>query len=170
MKVVTGSDVAGLGVEDFCHREYPRLYGALRLYCGDPWLAEELAQEALARSVRHWDEVRTMEAPGAWVHRVAINLANSWFRRTAAERRALGRSRPEDAFRDPDSPTLVAVRDAVASLPRRQREVVILRFFEDLSVRATAERMGCAEGTVKGLLSDAIRSLRARGLDVNDAD
>lgn len=157
-------------VDHFCEREYPRLYGTLRLYCGDVWLAEELAQEALARAVRHWDTVGQMEAPGAWVHRVAINLANSSFRRSAAERRALRRRPLARSVEDSDSATLVAVRHAVAGLPPRQREVVILRFFHDLSVRAAATRMGCAEGTVKGLLSDAIRSLRTRGLEVSDGE
>jgi RNA polymerase sigma-70 factor (ECF subfamily) len=157
-------------VDDFCHHEYPRLYGTLRLYCGDVWLAEELAQEALARAVRHWANVVRMDAPGAWVHRVAINLANSWFRRSAAERRALRRAPVRDSHEEPDNPTIIAVRQAVADLPARQREVVILRFFHDLPVRAAAERMDCAEGTVKGLLSDAIRSLRMRGLVVSDDD
>jgi RNA polymerase sigma-70 factor (ECF subfamily) len=165
---VAAGDVVALEVDDFCRREYPRLYGTLRLYCGDVSLAEELAQEAFARAVRHWDKVATMAAPGAWVHRVALNLANSRFRRSAAERRALARARGGDSFEGPDSPTLIAVRQAVAALPPRQREVVILRFFHDLSVRATAERMACAEGTVKSLLADAIRSLRARGLEVDD--
>jgi RNA polymerase sigma factor (sigma-70 family) len=164
---VAARDVVVLEVDDFCHREYPRLYGTLRLYCGDVWLAEELAQEALARAVRRWDRVGRMDAPGAWVHRVAINLANSWFRRSAAERRVLRRTSVGDAHEDPDSATLIAVRQAVAALSPRQREVVILRFFHDLPVRAAAERMACAEGTVKSLLADAIRSLRARGLEVS---
>lgn len=170
MAGITTGDVAVRQVERFCHREYPRLYGTLRLYCGDVWLAEELAQEALARAVRHWDTVSRMEAPGAWVHRVAINLANSAFRRSAAERRALRRAPLADSAEDPDNATVVAVRRAVAALPPRQREVVILRFFHDLPVRVAAERMGCAEGTVKGLLFDAIRSLRGQGLEVTVDD
>ena len=168
MAGAAAEDVEALEVDDFCRREYERLYGTLRLYCGDVWLAEELVQEALARAVRHREKVGRMEAPSAWVHRVAINLANSSFRRSAAERRALRRTRVGDSFEDPDGPTLIAVRQAVAALPPRQREVVILRFFHDLPVRAAAERMACAEGTVKGLLADAIRSLRARGLEVSD--
>ncbi len=164
-------EVEGVGtVDDFCHAEYARLYGTLRLYCNDRWLAEELAQEALARVVHHWARVQAMDAPGAWLHRVAINLANSSFRRRAAERRATGRAElGRDSYDDPDSPTVVAVRDAGRALPTRQRAVVILRYFQDLSVKTTAARMNCAEGNVKGLLADAIRSLRARGFEV-DAD
>ena len=157
-------------VDDFCRGEYGRIYGTLRLYCGDVALAEELAQEALARAVKHWDRVQTMDAPSAWLHRVAINLANSTFRRRAAERRATARSLPHPtSYEDPDSPTVVAVRLAVLGLPPRQREVVILRFFHDMPVKTTAKRMRCSEGTVKGLLADAIASLRRRGFQV-DAD
>lgn len=170
-RLVEEAEVVAGSVDDFCHREYARLYGTLRLYCNDRWLAEELAQEALARVVRHWGQVQVMDAPGAWLHRVAINLANSSFRRRAAERRATSRAHTvRDSYDDPDSPTIVAVRQAVRALPARQREVVILRYFQDLSVRATATRMRCAEGNVKGLLADAIRSLRARGLEVQGDD
>lgn len=68
----------------FCRLEHPRLVGTLGLYTGDADLAEELAQDALLRACRDWDRVRTFAAPGAWVHRVAINLANSAFRSRAA--------------------------------------------------------------------------------------
>lgn len=168
MAWVAAGDAGVPEVEEFCHREYARLYGTLRLYCGDVWLAEELSQEALARAVRHWDRVGAMDAPGAWVHRVAINLANSSFRRAAAERRALRKTPHRNRHDDPDGPTAIAVREAVAALPPRQREVVVLRFFHDLPVRDAAQQMRCAEGTVKSLLADAIRSLRERGLEVND--
>jgi RNA polymerase sigma-70 factor (sigma-E family) len=167
-EAATAGDTA---VDDFCRAEYTRLFGTLRLYCGEVALAEDLAQEALARLVRHWERVRMMDAPGAWLHRVAINLANSAFRRRMAERRATGRiASPTDRHEDPDSPTLLAVRAAVRALPDRQREVVILRYFHDLAVKATADRMGCSEGNVKGLLSDAIRSLRAQGLEVDPGE
>ena len=76
------------GLRDFCTAEYPRLLGTLTLYCNDRGVAEELAQEALARACVSWPKVRGMDAPGAWIHRVAMNLANSHFRRRGAERRA----------------------------------------------------------------------------------
>lgn len=158
----------GTSVDDFCRAEYGRLYGSLRLYCGDASLAEELAQEALALLVRHWDRVRAMDAPAAWLYRVGINLANSSFRRRAAERRAISRVAGRgSSYEDPDTSTLVAVRRAVEALPPRQREVVILRYFLDLSVRDTAARMRCAEGNVKGMLADALRSLRSHGFEVD---
>lgn len=151
----------------FCHTEYPRLVGALSLYCGDRWLAEELAQESMVRVVRDWSKVRNLAAPGAWAHRAAINLANSHFRRTVAERRARHRMAARDNLiqENPDTPTALAVRDALASLPKRQRAVIVLRFFADLSVREVADLLDCPEGTVKSFTARALRGLRTAGLN-----
>lgn len=145
----------------FVEREHPRLVGSLRLYCGDADLAEEFAQEALARACRDWARVGSMRAPGAWAHRVAINLANSWFRRRAAERRARARHgiSPE-ASSDPDQADALAVRSAVAALPRRQRAAVILRYYADLPVAQVADALGCAEGTVKALTHRGLSTMR----------
>ncbi|HZP15125.1 MAG TPA: sigma factor, partial [Nocardioides sp.] len=71
----------------FCRETWPRLVGALSLMTGDRHVAEELAQEALVRVCERWDEVRAMESPLGWTHRVAFNLASSHFRRRSAERR-----------------------------------------------------------------------------------
>ena len=72
----------------FCEDAYPRLVGLLTLYTGNANLAEDLAQEALARAIRHWRRLQRMESPKGWLYQVAINLANSWFVRRRAERRA----------------------------------------------------------------------------------
>lgn len=147
----------------FCAEEHPRLVGALSLYCGDRALAEELAQDALSRAFRDWTKVRRFGAPGAWTHRVAINLANSYFRRAAAEARAKRRLQDdEQAPPDPgiDQAIALDIRRAVASLPRRQRTALILRYYVDLSVRDVAVAMDCPEGTVKTLTSKAIEALR----------
>ena len=147
----------------FCVEEHPRLVGALSLYCGDRALAEELAQDALSRACRDWKKVRRLEAPGAWTHRVAINLANSYFRRAAAGARAKRRLQEEgrtNAGPDPDRAAAMDIRSAVASLPRRQRTALVLRYYVDLPVRDVAAAMECPEGTVKTLTSKAIESLR----------
>lgn len=147
--------------EEFCRRLRPRLVGALSLYCGDVQVAEDTAQEALARVWDRWDEVSQMAAPDGWAYRVAINLANSWFRRARARRnRELRLSRQETKGATPDAAEALALRRAVSELPPRQREALILRFFEDLSVPQTAAVMGCAEGTVKALTHQALASLR----------
>ena len=147
----------------FCAEEHPRLVGALSLYCGDRLLAEELAQDALAKACRDWRKVHRMGAPGAWTHRVAMNLANSYFRRAAAGARARRRLEREQGVSGDsglDSAAALDIRSAVASLPRRQRTALILRYYLDLPVRDVAAAMDCPEGTVKTLTRKAIESLR----------
>lgn len=146
----------------FCARDHRRLVGSLTLHCGDPHVAAELAQEALARVCADWRKVGQMDAPGAWLHRVAVNLASSHYRRRKAERGAVARfglRQVED--HGPDPAGALAVRRAVAALPLRQRTALVLRYYSDLSVEQTAEAMGCAPGTVKSLTSQALASLRA---------
>lgn len=146
----------------FCQREHPRLVGALALYCGDRAAAEELGQEALARACERWEKVSRMAAPGAWVHRVAMNAATSRFRRRAAERRALGRlSGPaEVGVDDPDGADAVTIRLAVAALPARQAQALVLRFFLQLSVAETAQWMQVSDAAVKSLTQRGLAGLR----------
>jgi RNA polymerase sigma-70 factor (sigma-E family) len=152
------------GVIGFCHRVRPRLVGTLSLLCGDGDAAEELAQETLARVWLRWSRVRELGEPRAtaWTFRVAINLANSWVRRRMAERRARARlaGQAASAHLDPDPADALAVRQAVAALPRRQRTALVLRYYADLPVAEVAALMGCAPGTVKSLTSKALTALR----------
>ena len=104
-----------------------------------------------------------MQHPGAWVHRVAFNLANSRFRRSAAERRARHRHGPvPDSYTPPDVAAVQEVRAAVAGLHPRTRAAIVLRFFAELSVKEAAEVMGCAEGTVKSLTHKGLTALRGQ--------
>jgi RNA polymerase sigma factor (sigma-70 family) len=150
------------GVDGFCRREHPRLVASLTAYTGDRDLAVELSQEALARVCLDWGRVGAMDAPGAWAHRVAVNLANSTLRRRKYERAALARAsaRAAGGAAEPPPPLDAAVRRALQALPARQREAVVLRYVLDLSVATTAERMGCAAGTVRALTAQAVARLR----------
>ena len=152
---------------EFCRAEHRRLVGALSLYCGDRHLAEELAQDAIVRVIDNWNHVQRLQSPSAWAHRVAINLANSYLRRRFAERRATRRlqSRPRADHDPPDTPTAITVRAAVAALPKRERAVVVLRFFADFSVRDVSQLLAMPEGTVKTLSARALNALRAAGLN-----
>jgi RNA polymerase sigma-70 factor (sigma-E family) len=152
-------------VSEFCRREWPRLVGSLSLFTGDGDLAQELAQETLARVCRDWRKVSNLDAPGAWAHRVALNLARSHFRHRAVVRRVDRRLDAAAAVvEDPDRATVIAIRDAIARLPIRQRTALVLRYYADLSVAETAETMQCPQGTVKTLTREAIRALRTMGL------
>ena len=154
----------------FCEQEWPRLVGALSLYTGDADLAEELAQEAIARACRHWRRVRRMDAPAAWLHRVARNLAHSHFRRVSVGRRVQARVSTSD--QTGDDADVIAIRAAVGALPVPERETIVLRYYVGCSVRETADAMQCPEGTVKTRTYRAIAMLRASGivdLEVLDA-
>ena len=150
-------------LQEFSAVEYPRLVGTLTLYCGDNDLARELAQDTIVRICRDWERVREMAAPGAWAHRVAINLANSRFRRRAAGRRALARAHAragDGILVDPDAADAVAVRDALARLPERSRRAVVLRYYGGLSTDEVAAALDVPAGTARSLLSRAVADLR----------
>lgn len=158
-------------LDKFCSGARRRLVGALSLYLGDAGVAEELANEALMRAVDRWAEVRLMTNPQGWVHTVAFNLARSRFRRLAAERRAHARlatqKPPEERG---DAADVLAVRAALARLPRRQRQAIVCRYYLDMSAVDTAEAMGCTAGTVKVHLRSALATLRSAGLGVEGED
>lgn len=147
----------------FARREHPRLVGALTLYCGDRAVAEELAQDALVRCRERWSRVAAADRPGAYAHRVAINLANSRFRRRSAERRALRRAAAgaEGVHEDPCGAEELAVRRAVSALPARQREVIVRRFFLDEDVATVAAAMGLATSSVRSATTRGLGTLRA---------
>jgi RNA polymerase sigma factor (sigma-70 family) len=151
-------------VHDFCRQLRPRLVGTLSLLCGDREVGEELAQETMARVWVNWAKLRDLDdqAMIAWTYRAAVNLSRSWIRRRVAERRALLRlsAGTTDRHCDPDAVEVVELRRAVASLPRRQRTAVVLRFYADLPVADVAALMGCAPGTVKALTAQAISNLQ----------
>lgn len=146
----------------FCREQQPSLLGMLTLYCGDRDVAEELTQEALARACLAWPRVSRLDSPAAWTYRVGFNLANSYFRRKRAEREARKRleQRAEHDYQDPDIGVSLAVREATKRLPKRQRAVLVLRHYTDLSVRQVADLLQMPEGTVKTLDRKALANLR----------
>jgi RNA polymerase sigma-70 factor (ECF subfamily) len=157
-------------LEAFCRREHRRLVGAVGLYLNDTSLAEEIAQEALLRVCRAWPRVQQLESPGGWARRVAMNLAVSAararnVRRRVDDRLAVLRRREHD---DGDRSDVVAMRAAIAALPERQREALVLRYYADLSVAEVAKAMRCPEGTVKTLTSRGVAALRAMGWEVEE--
>lgn len=108
---------------------------------GDRSRGEDIAQEAFQRAHDDWDAVSRLDRPGAWVRRVAINLALSGRRRRGIEKRALGRLMPQERR---DERRHSEVWDAVAKLPPRQRAVVALHYHEGHSVDEVAGLLGCS--------------------------
>ena len=132
---VTVDPVVPATFADLFAEEHPRLVAMVLAMTGDRGLAEDVAQEALARAYHRWDVVGAYDRPGAWVRRVAINLATSARRRRARELRALARvaSRPVEPVADPTDSD-VAVWQVVRSLPRRQATALVLYYLADESV------------------------------------
>ena len=165
---IGGGRADDLELEAFCHVEHPRLVRLLSLQCGDVEVAQELTQDTLAKVCQHWRKVRRMDEPSAWVTRVAINLALSHHRRSAVRRRyaaetgAAARLELADLQQGSsrDATDGWVVRAAIAELPVRQRTALVLRYFADLTVPATADLMGVSPSAVKKLTAKGVDTLR----------
>ena len=130
---------------------------------------QKLVVTALARVCRDWSRVRSRDNPSAWVKRIAINLANSHYRRKKAEKRAASRllGQRQEALA-PDPQDVVTLRNAVLGLPRRERTAVILHFYLDMSFSQIASVMGIPLSTAKTLGSRGVARLRKES-DIRDA-
>ncbi|MGW6916092.1 SigE family RNA polymerase sigma factor [Kitasatospora sp. NPDC054939] len=149
--------------EEFVAARSPRLLRMAWLLTGDPHLAEDLLQTALAKVWPKWDRI-SIDRPEAYVRKVLVNSHVSWWRRRWSGELPHGELPEQASPSDPFEELVVGqvVADAVRSLPPRQRAVVVLRFFEDLSVEETAETLGCSSGTVKSQTFRALQTLRGR--------
>jgi RNA polymerase sigma-70 factor (ECF subfamily) len=133
--------------------------------------AEELVQDAFTDALRRWDEVGTLDKPGAWVRRAVINRAASLGRRRGVERRGLvvlGARQATDSDGPGDDRTgddgAARVQDpafwaALRALPLRQRACIALHYLEDRPVAEIADAVGCSAATVKVHLHRGRRSL-----------
>jgi RNA polymerase sigma-70 factor (sigma-E family) len=128
---------------------------------GDRGDAEDVAQEALARTHLRW--ARLSDRPEGWVVTVATNLSIDRHRRRS--RAARSDAEPLTLV-DPHLAERLDLAKALRRLPRRQREVVVLRYLADWSELDVAEALGCSPGSVKSHASRGLNSLR-RHLDVN---
>ena len=125
--------------------------------------AEDLLQLALERAYRHWPKICGSEGPERYVRRILASASTDRWRRLAR--------RPEHAMPAgggpvvPDRTGEIADRDyllrALAALPPRQRAVLVLRYFDDLSEVETADMLGCSLGTVKSQAARGLARLRA---------
>ena len=122
---------------------------------GDRNEALDIAQETFARAYERWGSVSKMENQRGWLYRVAANLAISRFRRT---RRGVGADVPTTV--DPPNPSDPALSRALAALPPAQRAALVLRFYLDLSIDATAQALGKRPGTIRALTSQGVARLR----------
>ena len=149
-----------LGFEEFMAARWSPLFRTAYLLTGDRHQAEELLQNALARTWAHWGSIRDKGAADAYVRRTMSHLAQRQWRR---------RGREVVVEQTPDRPVdhlgdraeHLVLWEAVRRLPARMRATLVLRYFEDLSIEQTARELGCSEGAVKSQTHHALRRLRA---------
>ncbi|MER7273760.1 SigE family RNA polymerase sigma factor [Dactylosporangium sp. NPDC000244] len=128
---------------------------------GDRGLAEDLVQNALVKAYLRWDGRAAIERPEAYVRQIIVNEFVSWWRRRSS-REVVG---PVPDRSDGDHAEGVTerarIRRVLSQLPRRQRAVLVLRYYEGLPDREIANLLGCAEGTVRSLATRAFSTLRS---------
>jgi RNA polymerase sigma-70 factor (sigma-E family) len=131
------------------------------LLTGDRALAEDLVQDAFAHLVGRLRHLRDPAAFGAYLRRTIVNLATSHFRHRRVERAYLEREAAAPSREGNPNETLdETMHGVLLRLPKRQRAAIVLRFYEDLSDVQTAEALRCATGTVRSLVSRAMKTLR----------
>ncbi|WP_354644660.1 SigE family RNA polymerase sigma factor [Kitasatospora camelliae] len=147
----------------FVDAVWPRLVRTAYLLAGDRHTAEDLAQQSLERAYVAWGRVAQADDPYAYVRRILVNEQARRHRRKAPERLVdavpdrAEPAGPERLDRLDDRASLLA---ALAQLPPRQRQSVVLRYWEDLSETQAAALMGCSVGTVKSQASKGLAKLR----------
>lgn len=165
------SVVVGSGTfEAFYRRNLRRLVGLAYSVSGSSADAEDLAQDALSEAHRDWERISRLEKPEAWVRRILLNKAVSKRRRWSAERRAvlrLGRGGDTSGF-EAVSDEADRVWGEIRRLPRRQVEVVALRYVDDLTLDEIGAVLGCSKETVNTHLRRARKTLGRRlGMEVD---
>ncbi|QIY70741.1 SigE family RNA polymerase sigma factor [Streptomyces sp. RLB1-33] len=146
---------------------WPRLMRTAFLLTGEQHAAEDLVQTTLEQVYVAWRRVGTADEPEAYVRRVMINAHARRHRRRLKEFLApkddsgLTHELPDHGDRIAQADDRSALLTALGQLPPRQREAVVLRYWEDLSESQAAEAMGCSVGAVKSNAAKGIAKLRA---------
>ncbi|MBM0276441.1 SigE family RNA polymerase sigma factor [Micromonospora tarensis] len=151
--------------EEFVDARLAPLLRYAVMLTGDPHQAQDLVQETMVRVQLNWRRVARADSPERYVRRMLTNQYVDW-RRGSWVRRVLLRGEPDETVAVSTDHTQSAVdRDQIWSwlsrLPRRQRAVLVLRYYEDLPDAEIADVLGCAVGTVRSSISRALATLRA---------
>lgn len=150
------------GFREFVSARSTALQRTAWLLTGDWALAQDLVQAALARTWQRWDRVRRRDAPELYVRQVMLSIYATWWRRKWRGEVPTGelpeRPHGNDAYTGVE--LRVAITAALGKLSRRQRAVLVLRYFDDLTESQTAAVLGCTVGTVKSHSAKALSRLR----------
>lgn len=148
--------------EEYAASAWPRLYRSSYLLTGNHADAEDLAQQTLLQAYRSWAKVSRADQPAAYLRRIQTNLFVSHQRPRKRTLEILTEAPPEPHPATEEGPEdRMELWPHVASLPPRQRAVIVLRYYERLSEREIAEVLGCSTGTVKSTAHHALNALRA---------
>jgi RNA polymerase sigma-70 factor (sigma-E family) len=150
--------------EQFVTEQGPGLRRLAFMITGEWYAAEDLAQSALARAFEHWDRVAAVDRPVDYVRRILVRQHLSWRRKLSAGELLLaapGLDQPVESGED-----RVDAREAawglLAGLPNRQRVVLVLRYYEDLTDDQIARIVGSSPAAVRSNASRALAKLRAQ--------
>ncbi|GLH96650.1 SigE family RNA polymerase sigma factor [Phytohabitans aurantiacus] len=154
---------------DYVHARGAALSRTALLLTSDPHLAEDLVQQTLIAVASRWERVMAGGDPDAYVRRALYHQHISWWRRWRREPVPVERL-PEPAGFEPHGglDTAIAVRQALRRLTPKQRAVLVLRYFDDLTEAQTAAVLGVGVGTVKSQVRDALARLRTVAPDLVD--
>ncbi|SRR6266545_2112895 len=147
--------------EEFVSTRLPALLRFAAVLTGDRGLAEDVVQEVLLRAHQRWRKLSALDSPESYIRRMIVNEYLSWRRRWS---RIVPQAEPLDPRVIADHADLHSEREALRTeldkLPRRQRAVLVLRYYAGLSDSEIAEALGCTPGTVRGYASRALAALR----------
>ncbi len=142
----------------------PVLLRTARSLTANPCDAEDLLQTALAKTYVAWERIEDHRALDGYVRRALLNTRTSQWRKRKVDEFACEELPERETFPAPDPAEQQSLHDAmwraVLKLPDRQRAMVVLRYYEDLSEAQTAEVLGVSIGTVKSAVSRALGKLR----------
>lgn len=144
---------------EFAAAEMPRLRRTAYLLCGEWHAAEDLTQITLTKTLLAWRRIRKRENAHAYAHRTLVNAYLSQ-RRTMKSGEVPVDTLPEQTSRPGTAELRVVMLSALAALPPQARAVVVLRYWEDLSVDQVALVMRCSAGNVKSQSARALQKLR----------
>ena len=152
------------GFREFVAARQPALLRTAWLLTGDWHHAQDLVQVALARVWPRWAAVAGRGDPDAYVRKVLVNSYLTWRRRRWHGEQPTGQLPDPAADRDDfaSADLRTALARVLPGLPPRQRAVLVLRFYEDLSVEQAAAALGCSPGTIKSQTSKALAALAAQ--------
>lgn len=158
-------DARGSDFADFFQSTWARLFRTMYAVAGDRAFAEDALQSAYAKAYASWSRISRVEHPEAYVRRMAFNEVlgtrrRSWWRSERSGPLTGGAEPPPHPSPETGTTERDAVWRAVSTLAPRQRAVIVLRYYEDLSEAEIADVLGCSRGTVKSQASDALKKLR----------